>query len=146
MFVNFFTNSGYMAPEYAMDGQFSEKSDVFSFGIILLELISGRKNVALCDPNQSQNLVINVSWISRPSQIYFFISWPGHLEMNVSCWSFRLGSCGKKAKAWSLWIQHCLLVAKMRSLDLLYWASCVFKEALQIDPPWLNLFLLSRLM
>ena len=36
--------SGYMAPEYAMMGKFSEKSDVYSFGILLLEIVSGRKN------------------------------------------------------------------------------------------------------
>lgn len=35
---------GYMSPEYAMEGLFSVKSDVFSFGILLLEIISGRKN------------------------------------------------------------------------------------------------------
>lgn len=33
-----------MAPEYALDGLFSVKSDVFSFGIILLEILSGKKN------------------------------------------------------------------------------------------------------
>jgi len=36
--------SGYMAPEYATDGLFSVKSDVFSFGILMLELISGKKS------------------------------------------------------------------------------------------------------
>ncbi|KAK7314062.1 hypothetical protein VNO77_39271 [Canavalia gladiata] len=36
--------SGYMAPEYAMEGLFSVKSDVFSFGVLVLEIISGRKN------------------------------------------------------------------------------------------------------
>ncbi|KAL8112893.1 hypothetical protein AgCh_020266 [Apium graveolens] len=35
---------GYMAPEYAMHGQFSVKSDVFSFGILVLEIVSGQKN------------------------------------------------------------------------------------------------------
>ncbi|WJX14846.1 non-specific serine/threonine protein kinase [Trifolium repens] len=34
---------GYMAPEYAMFGQFSAKSDVFSFGVLVLEIISGQK-------------------------------------------------------------------------------------------------------
>ncbi|XP_077220506.1 cysteine-rich receptor-like protein kinase 43 [Tasmannia lanceolata] len=35
---------GYMAPEYAMHGYLSVKSDVFSFGILVLEIVSGRKN------------------------------------------------------------------------------------------------------
>jgi hypothetical protein len=33
-----------MSPEYAMHGQFSIKSDVFSFGVLVLEIISGKKN------------------------------------------------------------------------------------------------------
>eukprot|EP01018_Ginkgo_biloba_P027113 Gb_06308 [translate_table: standard] len=36
---------GYMAPEYAMNGQLSDKADVFSFGVLVLEIVSGRKNV-----------------------------------------------------------------------------------------------------
>ncbi|KAH7650655.1 S-receptor-like serine/threonine-protein kinase protein [Dioscorea alata] len=35
---------GYMSPEYAMDGIFSQKSDVFSFGVLVLEIITGKKN------------------------------------------------------------------------------------------------------
>ncbi|KAG5234849.1 G-type lectin S-receptor serine/threonine-protein kinase [Salix suchowensis] len=35
---------GYMPPEYLMEGRFSEKSDVFSFGVLLLEIVSGRRN------------------------------------------------------------------------------------------------------
>ncbi|KAK8622816.1 hypothetical protein V6N13_117716 [Hibiscus sabdariffa] len=48
---------GYMAPEYATDGIFSVKSDVFSFGIVLLEIISGRKNRGFYHANQSGNLI-----------------------------------------------------------------------------------------
>ena len=33
-----------MAPEYAMGGLFSVKSDIFSFGVILLEIISGKRS------------------------------------------------------------------------------------------------------
>ncbi|XVF57951.1 hypothetical protein PTKIN_Ptkin07bG0023600 [Pterospermum kingtungense] len=36
---------GYMAPEYALDGLFSVKSDVFSFGVVMLEIVSGKKNM-----------------------------------------------------------------------------------------------------
>ncbi|KAI3927542.1 hypothetical protein MKW92_037876, partial [Papaver armeniacum] len=35
---------GYMAPEYALHGYLSAKTDVFSFGILVLEIVSGRKN------------------------------------------------------------------------------------------------------
>ncbi|GMY37022.1 G-type lectin S-receptor-like serine/threonine-protein kinase RKS1 [Fagus crenata] len=35
---------GYMSPEYVVFGKFSTKSDVFSFGVILLEIVSGKKN------------------------------------------------------------------------------------------------------
>ncbi|XP_027910124.1 cysteine-rich receptor-like protein kinase 10 isoform X8 [Vigna unguiculata] len=42
-----FGTYGYMAPEYAMGGLFSVKSDVFSFGVLVLEIISGRKNGGL---------------------------------------------------------------------------------------------------
>ena len=37
------TCSGYMAPEYIKHGQFSVKSDIFSFGIMMLEILSGQK-------------------------------------------------------------------------------------------------------
>ncbi|KAG6641599.1 hypothetical protein CIPAW_09G085600 [Carya illinoinensis] len=48
---------GYMAPEYAMEGLFSVKSDVFSFGVILLEIISGRKNSGFYLTGQAQTLL-----------------------------------------------------------------------------------------
>ncbi|KAK9092245.1 hypothetical protein Syun_027156 [Stephania yunnanensis] len=44
---------GYMSPEYAMDGLFSAKSDVFSFGVLLLEIISGKKNTGPKPPDPS---------------------------------------------------------------------------------------------
>lgn len=34
-----------MSPEYALEGLFSIKSDVFAFGVVLLEIISGRRNM-----------------------------------------------------------------------------------------------------
>ncbi|KAD6453715.1 hypothetical protein E3N88_08421 [Mikania micrantha] len=48
---------GYMSPEYAMDGTFSVKSDVFSFGVLMLEIVSGRRNVCLSFLNTTINLI-----------------------------------------------------------------------------------------
>ncbi|XWS28051.1 hypothetical protein CRYUN_Cryun25bG0032600 [Craigia yunnanensis] len=48
---------GYMAPEYAINGQFSVKSDVFSFGILVLEIISGKKNKGFYHPSDDLNLI-----------------------------------------------------------------------------------------
>ncbi|KAI8001008.1 Receptor-like serine/threonine-protein kinase SD1-8 [Camellia lanceoleosa] len=48
---------GYMSPEYAMDGLFSIKSDVFSFGVLVLEIISGKKNRGFYNANQELNLL-----------------------------------------------------------------------------------------
>ncbi|XP_075112269.1 G-type lectin S-receptor-like serine/threonine-protein kinase At4g03230 [Nicotiana tabacum] len=53
-------NYGYMAPEYAMEGLFSTKSDVFSFGVLVLEIISGRKNTGyISEHGQS---LLNLAW------------------------------------------------------------------------------------
>ncbi|XP_008364109.3 receptor-like serine/threonine-protein kinase SD1-8 isoform X1 [Malus domestica] len=48
---------GYMSPEYAMDGLFSVKSDVFSFGVLVLEIISGKKNRGFYYANNELNLL-----------------------------------------------------------------------------------------
>lgn len=50
-----------MSPEYAMEGQFSEKSDVFSFGVLLLEIISGRRNSSFYSDKQFLNL-LSYAW------------------------------------------------------------------------------------
>ncbi|KAG7542033.1 Protein kinase domain [Arabidopsis thaliana x Arabidopsis arenosa] len=52
---------GYMSPEYAMDGIFSTKSDVFSFGVLLLEIISGKRNKGFYNSNHDLNLLGCVS-------------------------------------------------------------------------------------
>ncbi|KAK3431785.1 hypothetical protein EUGRSUZ_E03619 [Eucalyptus grandis] len=48
---------GYMSPEYAIDGIFSIKSDVFSFGILVLEIISGRRNREFHQHDHNFNLL-----------------------------------------------------------------------------------------
>ncbi|WJX14814.1 hypothetical protein P8452_05024 [Trifolium repens] len=52
---------GYMSPEYAMRGQFSVKSDVFSFGVLVLEIVSGKKNTDLNHWNNADDL-LSYAW------------------------------------------------------------------------------------
>ncbi|XP_044465161.1 G-type lectin S-receptor-like serine/threonine-protein kinase At4g03230 isoform X2 [Mangifera indica] len=48
---------GYMSPEYALDGFFSVKSDVFSFGVVVLEIISGKKNTGFYNSEEALSLL-----------------------------------------------------------------------------------------
>ncbi|KAJ8750908.1 hypothetical protein K2173_016089 [Erythroxylum novogranatense] len=47
---------GYTAPEYAIRGELSEKADIYSFGVLVLEIISCRKNTDLNLPTEMQYL------------------------------------------------------------------------------------------
>ncbi|XP_051128443.1 cysteine-rich receptor-like protein kinase 44 [Andrographis paniculata] len=51
---------GYMPPEYALHGKFSVKSDVFSFGVLVLEIVSGRKT-GIRNGNNVEGL-LNTAW------------------------------------------------------------------------------------
>ncbi|KAK2984763.1 hypothetical protein RJ640_004588 [Escallonia rubra] len=53
---------GYMSPEYAVDGIFSVKSDVFSFGVLVLEIVSGKRNRGFVHPDHDHNL-LGHAWI-----------------------------------------------------------------------------------
>ncbi|CAL5189907.1 unnamed protein product [Lathyrus oleraceus] len=53
---------GYLAPEYAVTGRVTTKVDVFSFGVILMELITGRKALDESQPEDSMHLV---AWFRR---------------------------------------------------------------------------------
>lgn len=50
-----------MSPEYALDGIFSVKSDAFSFGVVVLEILSGRRSTGVFRLEQGENLLSYVS-------------------------------------------------------------------------------------
>jgi serine/threonine protein kinase len=57
-----------MAPEYAMQGQLSVKADVYSYGVLLLELITGRKHT---DYNLSPEMQIILGWLRYSDTVPF---------------------------------------------------------------------------
>lgn len=62
-----------MAPEYALEGKFSEKSDVFSFGVLMLEITTGKRNKGFYQDG-SLNLLGHVSQIHMISFSQIFNS------------------------------------------------------------------------
>ena len=44
LFIQLLTCSGYMAPEYVVRGKLTEKADVYSFGVLVIEVICGKRN------------------------------------------------------------------------------------------------------
>lgn len=62
--INLYVDFRYLAPEYFMHGVVDEKTDVFAFGVLLLELITGRRAVDSC----RQSLAIWVFLYAKTSK------------------------------------------------------------------------------
>ncbi|KAK1376487.1 hypothetical protein POM88_032680 [Heracleum sosnowskyi] len=58
--TNLFLDCGYLAPEYAMRGHLTEKTDVFGFGVVALEVVSGRSN---SDSTLEDDRVYLLEWV-----------------------------------------------------------------------------------
>ncbi|KAI4303544.1 hypothetical protein MLD38_039156 [Melastoma candidum] len=54
---------GYVAPEYALYGQVSESCDIYSFGVVLLEILSGKKAVIFDDARDTTTLLTDWAWM-----------------------------------------------------------------------------------
>jgi len=61
---------GYCAPEYATTGKLTSKSDIYSFGVVLLELLTGRKAL---DDNYGRDKQL-VEWVIQLMSIYISIT------------------------------------------------------------------------
>ncbi|KAL6565490.1 hypothetical protein OROHE_004545 [Orobanche hederae] len=60
---------GYLAPEYFMHGKMNKKIDVYAFGVVLLELLSGRKPIDDALPNGQESLVMWAKHIMKEGKI-----------------------------------------------------------------------------
>lgn len=63
-------NNGYAAPESVVNGKLSEKADVFSFGVVVLEVVSGQRN---CDFSCMESAASSflLEWVIVRSSFYF---------------------------------------------------------------------------
>ena len=52
--------SGYMAPEYLYRGEISTMSDIYSLGMLILEITTGEKNCGYSEDRSARNFVSNV--------------------------------------------------------------------------------------
>ncbi|KAE9457638.1 hypothetical protein C3L33_10458, partial [Rhododendron williamsianum] len=52
---------GYLAPEYAMRGHLTEKADVYGFGVVALEMVSGRRSN--CDSSLEEEKIYLLEWV-----------------------------------------------------------------------------------
>lgn len=77
-----------MSPEYAINGSFSVKSDVFSFGVIVIEILSGLKIRKFCHPDCHHNLLGHVSLQSITHTL--FILYPCLIARMLLCSLMRV--------------------------------------------------------
>lgn len=54
-----------MAPEYLAHGQLTEKVDVYSFGVLVLEIVTGRQNTKSKMSDYSDSLITEVSYTAE---------------------------------------------------------------------------------
>ena len=89
-----------MSPEYAMEGRFSEKSDVFSFGVLLLEILSGRRNYSFNKDEPSMSLLrfVSHSYLSLP-----YFGKPPMLVLDVLVLMMQISILFSCFQAWKLW-------------------------------------------
>lgn len=77
-------SSGYMSPEYVMRGQYSTKSDVFSFGVLIIEIVTGQRNNRPYLFEQNEDII---STVSIPASSYSTMWYYLRLQVATNtCW------------------------------------------------------------
>ena len=97
-----------MAPEYAMRGYLTDKANVYSFGIVALEIVSGKSNT---NYRPKEEFVYLLDWVNNGFLLIlfalFFLTICAYNEKRVSGSTLdcRLMSCTSREIFWSWWIQ-----------------------------------------
>lgn len=126
-----------MSPKYAMAGLFFEKSDIYSFGVLMLEIIC-RKNISrfAFGDDESKGLLAYVS-----KMILFFSS---IVDISRHPYKFvisiiRLGNLGASPRELIFWIDILIILGTALKLqDVFMLVFYVFSRKLQIDQTFLK--------
>ncbi|KAI3809600.1 hypothetical protein L1987_19195 [Smallanthus sonchifolius] len=84
---------GYLAPEYAMRGQLTRKADIYSFGVLLLEIVSGRPNQNRWLPVDEQYLLERVWQQYREGELEGLVdtSMEEDVDLHEACRYLKIG-------------------------------------------------------
>ncbi|XP_058219059.1 cold-responsive protein kinase 1-like [Rhododendron vialii] len=84
---------GYLAPEYAIRGQLTRKADVYSFGVLLVEIVTGRRNMNSRLPIAEQYLLGRTWELYERSELVGLVdtSLNGEFDAEVACRFLKIG-------------------------------------------------------
>ncbi|XP_062011553.1 cold-responsive protein kinase 1-like [Rosa rugosa] len=85
--------AGYIAPEYAIRGQVTRKADIYSFGVLVLEIVSGRCNTNRRLPSKEQYLLERVWELHERGQLVELVDTSLNEDLNVeeACRFMKIG-------------------------------------------------------
>ncbi|XP_061983461.1 cold-responsive protein kinase 1-like isoform X1 [Populus nigra] len=85
--------AGYLAPEYAIRGQLTRKADIYSFGVLLLEIVCGRSNTNRRFPLEEQYLVETVWEFYQKQELVNLVdtSLAGDYDVEEACNYLKIG-------------------------------------------------------
>lgn len=85
-------HSGYLAPEYVLGGQLTKKADVYSFGVLMLEIVSAKHSGKPTLGAGMQKLLLEwVSWFSSAQNVLVqFISLQNVALCSCPCMNFLI--------------------------------------------------------
>ncbi|KAH7522464.1 hypothetical protein FEM48_Zijuj07G0141500 [Ziziphus jujuba var. spinosa] len=84
---------GYLAPEYAIRGQLTRKADVYSFGVLLVEIVSGRCNTNTRLPVEEQYLLERTWELYERKELILLVdtAMDGHFDAEEACRFLKIG-------------------------------------------------------
>uniref|UniRef100_A0A1J3H511 non-specific serine/threonine protein kinase n=1 Tax=Noccaea caerulescens TaxID=107243 RepID=A0A1J3H511_NOCCA len=118
---------GYLAPEYAVTGRVTTKVDIFSLGVILMELITGRKALDETQPEDSVHLV---TWFRRVSASKEENAFENAIDPNISLDEVTLASI---EKVWEL-AGHCCAREPYQRPDMAHIVNVLSSLTVQWKP------------